>query len=233
MNLKHMLCGLCFLLTSIAAHAAPVLIVGTPGNAYTLPTTSASPVLGGAWLNFDSLTPCQTYPTCSTSPTYTQSGVTISSADGLAVIPYSTQSGPNEMWDASSDGSATLTITDGNGVEAIGVGIADSDDLSLYQEYGVPVNITLQPLGSGDVDLGPAFTVTIPENTVNPGNAYFVIDDTTADIYGLQISAPATDESGLAIDDVQVTPEPSSILLFAQGLIGLSLLGAFRLLKGA
>jgi hypothetical protein len=46
--------------------------------------------LGGILINFDSLTPFATYST------YTSSGVSISSPDGLEVLPYSTEDGPNE-----------------------------------------------------------------------------------------------------------------------------------------
>ncbi|MGD0732171.1 MAG: hypothetical protein ABR956_12995 [Terracidiphilus sp.] len=234
MKLKHKLCGLSFLLTAMAANALPVLITGTPSNAYSVPpTTVPSPILGGPIVNFDNLTACQTYPSCSTVTSLTQGNFTFSSPDGLAVIPYSSQSAPNELWDASSDGSANLTISLNGATSALGVGIADSDDLSLYQEFGVPVNITLQALGAGDTDLGSPFIVTISESGSNPGNGYFVVQDTTSDIYGLQISAPATDESGLAIDDVQATPEPSSFTFMALGLIGLFILGAFRMVKGA
>jgi hypothetical protein len=214
----------CLLLIPMVAQANPVLITGTPGDASTLPQTPASPNLGGVLINFDNLTACTTYPTCATFPTYTSQGVTISSPDGLAVIPYSTQSGPNELWDASADGSADLDITTLDGTHAIGVGIADSDEDAL----GDPVTIYLQALNASGVGFGSLFSVTIPENTNNPGNGYYVIEDSSPDIYGLAITQPVGNAalySGLAIDDVQVAPEPSSFLLLATGLAGLSLFG--------
>lgn len=57
-----------------------------------------------------------------------------------------------------------------------------------YGGFADPVTITLQALNSAHTALGCAFTITIPENTLNPGNGYYVIEDTTADIYGLQIT---------------------------------------------
>jgi hypothetical protein len=136
------------------------------------------------------------------------SGITITSPDGLYAIPYSTQSGLNELFDNSPDGSANITISYVPGTAAIGVGIADGDT----DGSGDPVSIGLQALNSTGGDLGSAFTVTIPETSLNPGNGYFVVEDTTPDIYGLQITTAATGQSGLSIDDVQVAPEPSTLL---------------------
>jgi len=183
--------------------AGPVLITGTPADAYTLPNTGASPNLHGILVNFDNLTPFATYST------YTSGGVSISSPDGLMVLPYSSQSAPNELFDDSAAGSANLTIGLTQGATAIGVGIADSD----------AVTITLQALNSGGTAFGPAFNLTIPETGANPGNGYYVVEDTTADIYGLRITQPLSNAnySGLAIDDVQVAPEPSTLMLLAAG----------------
>jgi hypothetical protein len=221
--MKIIACGLCCLLTSIVAHATPILVVGTPGDAFLAHPTSASPNLHAITINFDSLD-----PNAPIGSTYTEQGVSIASPDGLAVIPFSTQSGPNELFDTSSDGSANLSIDLTKGAYGIGVGIADSD----------PVTILIQALGAGGVDLGSAFSVTIPENTVNSGNGYFVVEDGSPDIFGLQISQVVGDPinfSGLAIDDVQVTftPEPNSFVLMATGLFGFFAFNYFRMMKRA
>jgi hypothetical protein len=217
----NLLCGSLFLLTSMLVQANPILITGTPGDDLLATPTGPSPDLGGLLLNFSSLTPFSTFnPT-----TYTASnGVTISSPDGLTVLPYSTQSNPNFLYDDSAAGSADITIGLANGTNALGVGIADSDS---------PANITIQALGLGGVDFGSAFAITISETTVNPGNGYFVLEDTTPDIYGLVITETDSGPtySGLAIADVQVgTPEPSSFLLVTTGA---AILGFFRLRKRA
>jgi hypothetical protein len=209
------ICSSILLLTSTLAQADPVLIVGTPADSYLATPTSASPNLGAVEINFDSLTPFTTYST------YTSQDVSISSPDGLEVLPFSTESAPNELFDTSAAGSANITIDDTLGVTAIGVGIADSD----------PVTIFLQALNADGTAFGSLFSVTIPETGTNSGNAYFVIEDTTSDIYGLQITQPvgnAASFSGLAIDDVQVAPEPSSFVLLAGGI---AILGALRLRK--
>jgi hypothetical protein len=196
--------------------AGPVLITGTPADAYSLPNTSVSPNLHGILLNFDNLTPLATYST------YTSGGVSISSPDGLEVLPYSSQSAPNELFDDSAAGSANITIATTNGSTAFGVGIADSD----------AVTITLQALNSVGTVFGPAFNLTIPETGANPGNSYYVVQDTTADIYGLRITQPlsSANYSGLAIDDVQVAPEPSTFMLLAAGA---AIFGARQLRKRA
>lgn len=217
------LCGSLLLLTSVAAQASPVLIVGTPGDSYTSPPkTIPTPYFAGDLINFDSLTPFATYST------YTSEGISISSPDGLLVLPYSTQSGPNELYDDSSDGSADIFIDLSSASNFIGVGIADSD----FDANGNPVTVTLQALTQSGADLGPVFTVTLPETGPNPGNGYFVVEDTTLDIYGLQIAQAVgnANYSGLAIDDVQAAPEPSSFLLLIGGA---AIFGFFRLRKRA
>ena len=136
-------CGL--LLTSVIAHAGPVLVTGTPSDSYDSPAiTKPSPYLGGVLLNFDSLSPLTLLSQ------YSSSGVTITSPDGLEVYPYSTQSGPNELYDDSAAGSADIFIDLSGGSKYIGVGIADSDITAA----GSPVNITLQALAAGEVFLG-------------------------------------------------------------------------------
>jgi hypothetical protein len=193
------------LLTSLSAYAAPVLITGTPGNSNLAVPTGPSPSFG-TLTNFDSVSTCST--TCSS---LTVGNATFSSPDTLSVIPFSTQSFPNELFDNGAGGSANLLIRLTGGVQEIGVGIADSD----------PFTVHLQALNSSGVGFGTIFSLTIPENTVNPGNGYFVVSDTTADIFGLQItqSISSVNNSGLAIDDVQSTPEPASWMLLTSGAV--------------
>lgn len=217
MKLNPLLYTALMLLSPLAVLADPVLVIGTPGDDLLSTPTGPSPNLNGLLLTFSSLTDGATY---TTSSPLIQDGVTISSPDGLSVEPFSTQSNPNFLVDDSSLGTANITIGLPFGTSGIGVGIADSDS---------PANIELQALGSGGVDLGPPFGVTIPETTVNPGNGYFAVEDNTADIFGLQItqSDASAFNSGLAIADVQVAPEPSTLPLVAaaiMAIIGISLL---------
>jgi hypothetical protein len=218
-----LLFGSFLFLASVLVQAAPILVTGTPSDDLLSTPAGPSPKLGAILINFDSLTPFATYST------YTSNGVSISSPDGLEVLPYSTQSGPNEMFDDSAAGSANLSITYAPGTTAIGVGIADSD----MTAGGTPVTIFLQALNSTGVGFGTLFSVTIPETGPNPGNGYFLIEDTTSDIYGVKITQPVSNASlysGLAIDDVQVAPEPSTFLLLGTGA---AILGFVRLRKRA
>jgi hypothetical protein len=205
---------------SLFANASTTLITGTPGNAQ-LSTPTGPSLSFGPIVNFDSLTPNTTL-----SPSqYAAQGITsISSPDGLTVLPYSNQSFPNYVFDDGANGAANISIKLGTGTNEIGIGIADSD----------PVSITLQALGLNGSALGSAFSVTIPTNTINPYNGYYAISDTDYMIGGLQILQTSTDPSfsGLAIDDLQVapTPEPASFVLAAAGLLAF---GFTRLRKRA
>jgi hypothetical protein len=210
------------LMMPLIVHAGPVWSSGTPADGYGVPlaTTTPTPLLGGVLLNFDSLTAFTSYST------YTSQGVSISSPDGLVVYPYSSQSDPNELFDNSAAGSANISVETTTGNYAFGVGIADSD----------PVTITLQALGAGDVPYGPADVVTIPETGDNPGNGYYYVEDASADdIYGFTITQSLSNAnySGLAIDDVQASaaPEPSTWLLLIGG--GFAMIGSARLRKKA
>lgn len=201
------------LLTPLLTQAGPVWGQGTPADDSTLPNTPAYPQLGGVLVNFDSLPSCPTFPPsgCTNYSGNTFSGVNITSPDGLYAIPYSAQTAPNELFDNSPEGSANITVETATGQSAFGVGIADSD----------PVTITLQALGAGYLALGPADVITITETGSNPGNGYYFVSDTTSDLYGFTITQSASDPSysGLAIDDVQAaTPEPSTLLLVIGGM---------------
>lgn len=208
-------------MATVSSNAAPVLGTGTAGNAAL--KTGPSPSFGEIF-NFDSLTANSTF-----SPTtYAAQGVNISSPDGLVVLPYSTQSGPNFLFDNSAAGSANILIKT-FGVSEIGVGIADSD----VNASNVPVTISLQALNSSGVGFGSIFNVTLTDTGINPGNGYFTLSDSTADIYGLQILQSVSNASlysGLAIDDVQVAPEPSTWALLGAGAL---LAGVTRLRKRA
>ena len=219
--LRLLPCAASLLLTATLVQADTItLLTGAPSNAYNLPPiTKPSPYYGGPIVSFDGLTPCATFPPagCTNESGYSSQGLTFTSADGLYVIPYSTQTGPNELFDNGAGGTADLFIETASGHTLIGVGIADSDTNAT----GAPVTITLQPLSAGNVDLGSAINVMLPTGGSNPGNGYFVVEDASgANIYGLQItqSYNSVNNSGLAIDDVQSTPEPSTLLLLGAGL---------------
>jgi hypothetical protein len=201
-----------FSIASIAAHASPTLVVGTPANSLLATPTGPYPVTGGTWINFDNLPAGSTY-TAAHPFTYGLGGVqqvAISGPDDLIVEPFSTQSAPNFLVDNSGNGTADVSINLTFGSNIIGVGIADSD----------PVSITLQALGQSG-PLGSPFIVNLANtgDPNNPGNGYYFIQDTSFDIYGLQILQTTADPnfSGLAIDDVQFGPEPASVAMCALG----------------
>ena len=200
------------ILAAASANASPVLGTGTPGNSYNSPPIGPNPSFGTLF-NFDALTPLSTF-----SPTtYSGQGVNISSPDGLVVYPYSTQSGPNELFDNSAAGSANIAIKT-LGVSEVGIGIADSDITAA----GAPVTIYLQALNSAGAGFGTLFSVTLPTGGSNPGNGYFTLSDTSDDIYGIQISQPVSNASlysGLAIDDLQVAPEPGTFALLGMSVL--------------
>src|ERR1700689_747932 len=110
--------------------AGPVLVNGTPGDSSLATPSGPSPNLNNILLTFASLTDGTTY---TNADPFSQSGVTISSPDGLTVLPYSTQSNPNYLYDdganGDGDGTADIIIKLTSGVTAIGVGIADADTI--------------------------------------------------------------------------------------------------------
>jgi hypothetical protein len=206
------------LATPLLTLAGPIWLVGTAADDSSLPNKPATPNLGGVLINFDGLSSCAVFPPsgCTNYSGTAFSGVTISSPDGLYAIPFSAQTAPNELFDNSAEGSASITVETAGGESAFGVGIADSD----------PITITLQALGAGYVPFGAADVITIPETGGNPGNGYYYVVDTTSDIFGFTITQSLSDPSfsGLAIDDVQVSPEPSTFLLLTAGAATLGIL---------
>jgi phospholipase C len=131
------------------------------------------------------------------------------------------------LFDNSANGAVNIAI-DTFGTEEIGIGIADSDITAT----NAPVTVYLQALNSSGVGFGTLFAVTLPTGGSNPGNGYFTLTDTSYDIYGLQITQPvgSANYSGLAIDDLQVTPTPEPGTFALLGLSAL-LAGAIRLRK--
>ncbi|MBV9084460.1 MAG: PEP-CTERM sorting domain-containing protein [Acidobacteriaceae bacterium] len=205
-----LLCSI-FAVTYVAS-ADPILVIGRPGDSYLSTPSRPSPKMS-VLENFDSLTPFASFPS------YSSPAVTITSPDGFIVLPYSTQSGPNELFDNSSTGTANITIRLTSGTTGIGLGIADSD----------PVSITLQALNSSGVGFGQAFSINLAatEDSSNFGNGYYALFDTTNDIFGLRIlqTTGNPNYSGLAIDDLQVTPEPVTLALLGAGCFVVAILG--------
>jgi hypothetical protein len=207
------------------------LVPGTPGNTNLSPPTGPSPNLGGLLIDF----PLTQFPynasgTTFNPSTYASEGVTISSPDGLLVDPLFEQGPtPNELFDEGAGGTADITISLATGSSYIGVGLSDFDD---------PVDVTLQALGAGGVDLGPAFNVSTEvldaeSSSVNPGQTYFVVEDNNPNIRGLVITQTDSNpnNSGLAIADIQAAPEPSSLVFMVGGIM--AIIGCSRLRKKA
>ena len=225
MTIRPLLSIPLFLMMPLLVQAGPVWFTGTPADDSSLPNKPALPNLGGVLINFDSLPSCATFPPsgCTNYSGTTFSGVTISSPDELDAIPFSAQTPVNELYDNSAAGSANITVSTAVGQYAFGVGISDSD----------PVTISLQALGAGGVALGAPDVITITETGGNPGNGYYYVTDTSAELFGFTItqSQSGPSFSGLAIDDVQAaTPEPSTFLLLSAGA---AILASRRLRKRA
>lgn len=226
MKLKLLLCSAGALLAAAVAQASPIVTVGLPTDSVFSTPTGVSPRFG-TLINFDNLTASvnQTFnPT-----TFISQGATILSPDGLLIEPFSTQSAPIELFDNGANGTANITIDLTHGSNEIGIGIADFDP---------GVSVIFQALDAQGNNLGAAISESLDATANlelnNPGNGYYVISDTTSDIWGVRITQTTGNAnfSGLAIDDLQIAPapEPSTILLFAAGS---TLLGLARLRKRA
>jgi hypothetical protein len=240
LNIKSLLYIPVMLMMPLLSQAGTVTIVqGAAGDANFLPATPPSPAFSNV-INFSTLT---TNVNCSASnfvvadcpvfnsTTYASQGVTISSPDGLLIEPFSTQTaGGIYLADAGTggdgDGTANITIGLANGVNALAVGIS---------EFDAPIDLTIEAIGAGGTvldSLDVSAAVEAAESAENTGNTYFVAEDTTPGIYGLVITQTVqTDESGLALAEVEATPEPSTFLLLIGG--GMAMLGATRLRKRA
>ena len=221
---------------------AATIIPETPGDATSFTPAPPSPNLGVV-VNFSNLSSdinsnCLDNGVCTTLLSYTSQGVTVSSSDGLLVSPGNSQISTSDVSlldegaSGDYDGTADINISLAYGTFALGVGISDGDS---------PVNVVIEALGQNGADLGSLNVsqyVEDADSADNYANTYFVAEDTTADIYGLVItqSCPTDPDSsncpgavpgtysGLALDVVETTPEPSSILLLIGGvaMIGVS-----------
>lgn len=252
MNIKPLLYIPVILMMPLLAQAGTVSIVqGTPGDNNLLPASAATPGVGTV-INFANLeSQITSLPTaaqqncidnglqCPTfsSSQYASQGVTISSPDGLLIYPFSDQTaGGIELFDPGAtspstcisagtcDGTANITIGLTGGVEQLAVGLSDFDD---------PVDLTLNVLGAGGAVLDSMnVSTSVEAATATTGQTYFVAEDTTAGIYGLQITqTEVTDGSGLALAEVEYSPEPSTFMLLIGG--GMAMFGAARLRKKA
>ena len=210
-------CG-SFLISSVLSSAAVSIAVGTSGNSSLATPTGPSPSFG-TLVNFDNLA-----QSASPVASLTAGPITVSSPNGVSVIPYSSMSSPNEVQDNGVNGVANLTIKLNNQTNELGVGVSDLDGVS----------VTVQALGSNGLPLGSSFVENLNNTNDINGDSYFVLSDTSYDIYGLKITQTASNAnySGLAIDDVQFAPipEPSGFALFGAGL---AVLGGLRLRKKA
>ncbi len=252
LDIKPLLYTSLMLTMPLLAEAGTVQIVqGTAGDNTFLPATSPSPGFSNV-INFanldsqitslsstaqadcvDSGVQCPTF----NSTQYASQGVTISSPDGLVIFPFSDQTaGGIELFDPGAtdsstclstgtcDGTANITIGLAGGVDDLAVGLSDFDD---------PVSLTINVLGAGNTVLESMDVSTdIEAAAQSTGQTYFVAEDTAPGIYGLQITqSTQTDGSGLALAEVELTPEPSTVLLMIGG--GLALIGSTRLRKKA
>jgi len=248
LDIKPLLYTSLFLMMPLFAEASTVQIVqGAAGDSNELPATSPSPGLAGGVITFSNLSSlitanCTDNLVCPTfNPNqYASQGVTISSPDGLVIYPFSTQTaGGIELFDPGAtnsstcvangdcDGTANITISLTNPVNDLAVGITEFDDLPD------PPGLTIEALGAGGVVLDSADVapeVNAAESAVNTGNTYFVAEDSTPGIYGIEIKqTTATFGSGLALSEVEYSPEPSTVLLLIGG--GLAIIGSSRLRK--
>jgi PEP-CTERM motif len=252
MKINPLICIPLMLLMPLLSEADTIQIVqGTPGDNTFLPPISPSPSFTNV-INFANLeSQITSLPTAAqencinnglqcpsfTSTQYASQGVTISSPDGLLIYPFSDQTaGGIELFDpgatnpstclstSSCDGTANITISLTNGVGELAVGLSDFDD---------PVSVTLTVLGAGDTILESMnVSSAVEAATQTTGQTYFVAEDTAPGIYGLQITQTiATDGAGLALAEVEYTPEPSTLLLLIGG--GLAIIGSARLRKKA
>jgi hypothetical protein len=201
-------------LATAALSQADSIVVGTAGNSALSTPSKPSPNVGPI-ISFSGLADGSPVASVSTG------GATISSPDQVQVIPYSSMyNTPNEIFDASSKGTANLTVKLTSGTNEIGVGVADSDGVS----------ITLQALNASGTAFGSIFTENLGTTADANGDSYFAIADTGYDIYGFQIlqTTGNANYSGLAIGDLEVAPapEPASFALLGASL---ALFGGLRL----
>ncbi len=242
MKIKPLLYTSLVLMMPLLAGADTVQIVqGTPGDNTFLPATPASPSFPNR-IDFSGLSSQITNPNCYSdfgtdcptfnSSTYASQGATIFSPDGLLIYPASTQTaGGIELFDEGTngdgDGTANITISLTGGVDDLAVGISDFDD---------PVSLTIEALGaSGNVLASMDVSAAEEAATAGTGNTYFIAEDTTQSIYGLEIlQTDQTYGSGLALAEVEYTtetPEPSTLLFLIGG--GLAIIGSARRRKKA
>jgi hypothetical protein len=241
LNIKPLLYTSLMLMMPLLAGAGTVQIVqGIPGDNSSLPVTSPSPGFSKV-IDFSTLYPtgnsncinngmgCPTF----NSTQYASQGATISSPDGLLIYPFSDQTaGAVELFDPGStdsstctstpgtcDGTANITINLAYGVGDLAVGLSDFDD---------PVSLTLSVLGAGNTVLySMDVSSAVEAATLTTGQTYFVAEDTTPAIYGLEITQTTqTFGSGLALAEVEYTPEPSTLLFLIGG--GAAIIGISR-----
>jgi hypothetical protein len=230
LKLKTFFCTTLLLMPLLVKADTISLVQATPGNDNLSPPTGPSANFGGL-LDFP-LSQFNTGGGCISynASIYAAQGVNISSPNGLQVCSLDEQGpSPNELFDEGMGGTANTTISLTTGVSEIGVGLSDFDD---------PINVTIEVLGAGGSDLDTINVTNQVEQAenllVNAGQTYFVLQDSTpGDIFGLEIKQTDSSmyNSGLAIADIQITPEPSSIAYMVAGII--AIIGCSRLRKKA